>query len=174
MIVRLAYFFAAFVPAHLLVAVAAMRDGSRSVLTLAILAIALGLIANAAVLWRLLRRSDGIYADISTVQEDNGNVSFYIFSVIPIFLASSFVDGYQVAIFCILYFCVIVVAVTTKIIYANPILFLLGVRFFKAEIIYNGESLVVEILSKRDKLFPGKRILLARLGRQNLYVNGEQ
>jgi hypothetical protein len=157
-------------PIFLIVALMCFRDRAPFAGGIFLVAAAAGALATIYVFYAVTSRDGGAYVDVKNAKPSEEDVIVYVTSFMPPFVAEDISNVYVALSLTIFYGFLLMFLVTTRRMFANPVLLAFGVRFYTGTIELHGRESEVLILSVKKDMASKPRLRLSSLGFPRCYV----
>jgi hypothetical protein len=167
---KLAHLTGSFLPINAIILLRCIEDGFTFGVGLFGATVLVGLIFDFIIAGRMIGRSSGEYFSIDRYSPSEDGVLFYVLSIAPIFLSSSFISIFDTAIFFIIYIIVFIICFSSKHAYVNPVFYLFGVRYFEVSIRNHDRTKNAIVISTQKIMASAGKKRLSPIGNSNWFV----
>ncbi len=159
-----------FFPISLIVGMMCLRDKAHVAGGVFLLIAAAGGLATIYMFYALARHKSGAYFDVADTKPSEEDVLVYVTSFMPPFVADNISNIYVALSLATFYSFLLLFLVTTRRMFANPVLLAFGVKFYTGSIELHGQLSEVLILSTKKDIASVPRLRLSSLGLPRCYV----
>lgn len=159
-----------FFPIFLIIGLMCLRDCAPVAGGIFLLAAAAGALATIYMFSAISGHQGGAYVDIKDAKPSEDDVIVYVTSFMPPFVADDISNIYVALSLTTFYVFLLLLLLTTRRMFANPVLLAFGVKFYTATIELHNRETEVLILSMKKDIASEPRLRLSNLGLPRCYV----